>query len=159
MSELFDLLGKDMADDEVKKTLALYPGLRPEIDEPEPGDDSPPLRYLRSERDGLLVKLSADGELLAVFLMSEGKDGFRQFRGPLPAQLTFDATAADVLRALGAPAYSRPPAKLGSLHVGELLRFDRPTHSVHFQFRSGQAGIDLVSAMAARAVPGRSVRL
>jgi hypothetical protein len=41
--------------------------------------------------------------------------------------------------------------------VGELLRYDYPTHSVHIQFRADHDGIDLVTVMTARQVPGRSV--
>ncbi|HZZ91006.1 MAG TPA: hypothetical protein VFE23_00485 [Usitatibacter sp.] len=152
MTRLFEILGTNVMSPEAAKELALYPALRREVDD----DDAEPVRYLRSERDGLLIKVSDDGEVLTIFLMSEGKDGFAQFRGELPAGLSFSSTPGDVLKALGAPAYSRPPGKVGSFAHGDLLRFDRPAYSLHFQFRSDRRAIELVTAMVARSVPGRS---
>ena len=146
--KLLETLGKSATSPEAARVLADYPGLRAQVD-----DD---VRYLRSERDGLLVKLSGDGEILAIFLMSEGKDGFAQFKGDLPGGFTFQATAPEVLKALGAPAFSQAGGRFGNFDVGQLMRFDRPAHSVHFQFRPDGEGIALVTLMIAAAVPGRS---
>jgi hypothetical protein len=157
MTRLLELLGSPVMSPEASKELARYPALRRSADDAGPDGGDVPVQYLRSERDGLLLKLSGEGEILAIFLMSEGKDGFSRFRGELPANLSFSSTPGDVLKALGAPAYSRPPGKVGSILLGDLLRFDRPTYSIHFQFRGDRRGIELVTGMAARAVPGRSV--
>ena len=154
MTELFDILGKHVSSPEATAALARYPKLAPQVEDVEPDDD---VRYLRSRSDGLLIKLSADGEILAIFLMGEGREGFSQFRGELPAKLTFASQPPEVLKALGAPAYNRPPGKAGGFAHGELFRFDRPGHSLHFQFRGDRGGIELITAMAARSVPGRSV--
>jgi hypothetical protein len=105
----------------------------------------------------LLVKLSLEGEILAVFMMSDGKDGCSEFRGELPGKLNFAAEPEDAIRALGPPALRRPPATYGGIALGDFLRFDRPGYSIHIQFRADHDGIDLVTAMAARHVPGRSV--
>jgi len=154
---LLEILGKHVLSDDASRELARYPALRRDSREAGPDDAGvPPVQYLRSKADGLLVKLSDEGEILAVFLMSEGKDGFSQFRGGLPARLSFSSTPAEALKALGAPGYSKPAGKVGSFAHGELLRFDRPRYSVHFQFRSDRGGIELVSAMTARCVPGRT---
>ena len=156
MDALLGILGKHVLSDEASRELARYPALRRERQGAEAGDEGvPPVQYLRSEADGLLVKLSDEGEILALFMMSEGKDGFSQFRGELPAKLSFSSTPGDALRALGAPGYSKPAGKVGSFAHGEHLRFDRPGYSIHFQFRSDRKGMELVSAMTARSVPGR----
>src|SRR5205085_1421623 len=101
MTPLIEIVGKHIASPEAVEQLARYPDLRPESDDFEPGEGSMPVHYLRSEGDGLLIKLSAEGEILALFLMSEGKDGFVQFRGELPAKLTFASQPPEVLKALG----------------------------------------------------------
>lgn len=158
MTELFDVLGRHVSSPEATAAFARYPKLAPQVEDVEPGDDDmPPVRYLRSRSDGLLVKLSAEGEILAIFLMGEGREGFSQFRGELPAKLTFASKPPEVLKALGAPAYNRPPGKVGGHEHGELFRFDRPGHSLHFQFRGDRGGIELITAMTAKSVPGRSV--
>ena len=156
MSTLLDLLGKNIAAPEVQKRLDDYPALRPEDGGPPPDARMDPVSYLRSARDGLLIKLSAEGEILAILMMSDGKDGCSEFRGELPGRLNFAAEPEDAIRALGPPASRRPEATFGGHRLGELLRFDWPTHSVHIQFRADHDGIDLVTATTARLVPGRS---
>ena len=156
MTSLIDLLGQNLSSPEVAKRLADYPGLKPEAggDVMDRGVD--PVKYLRSTRDGLLIKLSEEGEILAIFFMSDGKDGSAEFRGELPGKLNFAAEPEDALRALGKPAWRRPEATFGGQRLGELLRYDMPAYSLHIQFRADHDGIDLVTAMAARLVPGRS---
>ena len=156
MSDLLDTLGRNIAEPEVAKRLADYPGLRPEEGGVSPEDGTRMVRYLRSAAEGLLIKLSEDGEILALFMMSDGKDGCSEFRGELPGRLNFAAEPEDAIRALGEPASRRPEATYGGHRLGELLRFDWPTYSVHVQFRADHDGIDLVTAMTARQVPGRS---
>ncbi len=156
MATLIDLLGKNLAAPEVALRLNDYPALRPEEGDTLPGADPEAMRYLRSARDGLLIKLSAEGEILAILMMCDGKDGCAEFRGELPGRLNFAAEPEDAIRALGAPALRRPEATFGGHRLGEHLRFDWPTHSVHIQFRADHDGIDLVTATVARLVPGRS---
>lgn len=156
MATLLELLGKNIASPEATEALARYPALRAE----EGGGTAPDedVRYLRSAADGLQIKLSADGEILALFMMSEGKDGCSEFRGELPGRLNFAAEPEDAIRALGVPASRRPASTYGEYRLGELLRFDWPECSVHVQFRADHDGIDLVTVMPARLVPGRSHR-
>lgn len=153
---LLDLLGKNIATPEATEALSRYPALRPEAGGPS-ADGRTSVSYLRSARDGLLIKVSAEGEILAMFLMSEGKDGSSEFRGELPGRLNFAAEPEDAIRAFGPPALRRAEATYGGHRVGEQLRFDGPTYSLHIQFRPDHDGIDLVTAMTARQVPGRSV--
>ena len=156
MATLLDLLGRNIAEPEVAKRLAGFPGLRPEEGGASADDRAKGVRYLRSPAEGLQLKLSDEGEILAVFMMSDGKDGFSEFRGELPGRLHFAAEPSDAIRALGPPALRQPPRSYGDYRLGELLRFDGPQHSVHIQFRADDDGIDLVTAMVARQVPGRS---
>jgi hypothetical protein len=156
MSPLLPLLGRNVAEPEVAKRLADYPRLRPEEGGVSPAERVKPARYLRSAADGLLIKLSEDGEILAIFMMSDGKDGCSEFRGELPGRLNFAAEPEDAIRALGVPASRRAAGSFGGYRLGELLRFDWPAHSVHIQFRADHDGIDLVTATTAREVPGRS---
>lgn len=156
MTPLLDLLGKNVASDEAKRQLGRFPALRSEIQDLTPYEGAHPVQYLYSERDGLRIKCSPEGEILAIFLMSEGKEGFRQFCGEMPGDLSFDDSPEDAVRAFGDPAYRRPAGKLGTHQQGEFLRFDLPRYSVHVQFRGDGDGIDLVTAMVAQSVPGRS---
>src|SRR5512140_2646998 len=120
MTELLDILGKHVASPDVVKQLARFPKLHAEAEDSTPDEGMDAVRYLRSEADGLLIKLSGEGEILAIFLMGEGKDGFTQYAGELPDELTFASRPGDVLRRLGAPAYNRPASRIGQFKVGPL---------------------------------------
>src|SRR6476661_7206435 len=126
MTPLIDIVGKHVASPEAVEALAKYPQLRPESDDFDASEGMTPVHYLRSESDGLLLKLSAEGEILALFLMGEGKEGFSQFQGELPGALTFSSLPSDVLKTLGAPAFNRPAGTIGSYRHGELFRYDKP---------------------------------
>jgi hypothetical protein len=156
VTPLLDLLGKNVASPEAKQQLARYPSMRSEVQDVTPYEGASAVHYLYSERDGIRIKCSPEGEIGTIFLMSEGKEGFRQFCGEMPGDLSFDATPADAIEAFGEPAFRRPAGRVGSYQQGELLRFDWPGYSIHFQFRGDGEGIDLVTAMTAQSVPGRS---
>ena len=156
MTPLLQLLGKNVASDEVKRELARIPNLKSEAQDVTAYEGAAAVRYLHSERDGIRIKCSADGEVVTIFLMSEGKEGFRQYCGDLPGDLDFDSTPADAIAAFGEPAWRRPAGRIGSYEQGELLRYDWPLYSLHLQFRGDGEGLDLVTAMTARSVPGRS---
>jgi hypothetical protein len=159
MTSLLDLLGKNVAEPEVAKRLAKdFPKLQIESSEGSPGARIQPVKYLRSPADGVQFKINAAGEIVAIFMMSDGKDGFSEFRGELPGRLNFAAEPREAIRVFGPPALRRPPASYGGHRLGEFLRFDLPTHSINIQFRADDDGIDLVTAMTAREVPGRSVK-
>jgi hypothetical protein len=155
--KLFEILGKNMMSTEVTAVLGVFPALKPDVQDLEE-EGIPPVRYLTSERDGLLIKGTVDGDIVAIFLMSEGKDGFSEYSGEMPPGLDFASTRADVVKRLGPPAFIQAPKRIGMLQTGELMRFDLPAYSLHFQFRADGQGIELITAMVASAVPGRSVR-
>ena len=133
--KLFEILGKNMMAPEVTAILEAFPALQPEVQDLEE-EGIPPVRYLTSERDGLLIKGTADGDIIAIFLMSEGKNGYSEYSGEMPRGLDFESTRADVLKLLGPPAFTQAPKRIGQLQTGELMRFDQPSHSLHIQFRA-----------------------
>jgi hypothetical protein len=154
--KLLEILGKNMMSAEVAAILAAFPALKAETQ--DLGEEGiPPVRYLASERDGILIKGTADGDITAIFLMSEGKDGYSEYSGEMPPGIDFESSRADVVKRFGPPTFTQAPKRIGQLAIGELLRFDQPAYSLHFQFRADGSGIDLITAMVASAVPGRSV--
>src|SRR4051812_48191484 len=91
MTPLLEIVGKSVTSPEAKAALVRYPALEHEVEDLGPDEGLAPVHYLRSEDDGLLIKLSDDGEIVTVFMMSEGKDGFAQFTGELPGGLAFSS--------------------------------------------------------------------
>jgi hypothetical protein len=120
-------------------------------------DEGETHRFLESKTAGVAIKHSDEGNIETIFLMSEGMDGFGQYRGELGHGLAFSSSPEDVMRALGNPSLQRP-AGLGLFNQrhGEIMRYDYPEHSVAFQFRDEGQGIQQVTLMTAATVPGRA---
>jgi hypothetical protein len=155
MAPLIALLGQSLHSPLVKAWLAALPSTEPTtIDWSDEGEIH---RFLQSKAAGVEIKHSDEGDIDTIFLMSEGKDGFAQFRGDLGEGLVFSSSPEDVMRALGKPSFRRP-AGLGLLNLrhGEIMRYDYPEHSVAFQFREEGLGIEQVTLMTAATVPGRA---
>jgi hypothetical protein len=157
MANLLEILGRNVGEPDVVKRLMEFPGLRAERSGDTADERAHSVKYLRSHRDGLLLKLSSEGNVLAIFMMSDGKEGSSEFTGELPGRINFAAEPEDAIRALGPPTSRRAAAKYGGHELGELLRYDFPAYSLHIQFRAEHDGIDIVTAMTASQVPGRSV--
>jgi len=154
MAPLVALLGQPLQSASVKGWLATLPPT--ESATVDWSDEGEIHRFLESKAAGVAIKHSDEGNIQTIFLMSEGKDGFSQYRGELGHALVFSSSPDDVMRALGKPSLHRP-ASLGLFNqrTGEIMRHDYSAHSVHFQFRAGGQGIEQVTLMTAAAVPGR----
>jgi hypothetical protein len=155
MAPLIALLGQPLQSSPVKSWLAGLPSVESStIDWSDEGEIH---RFLKSETAGVEIKHSDEGNIETIFLMSEGKDGFAQYRGELGHGLAFSSSPQDVVRALGKPSLHRP-AGLGLFNQrhGEIIRYDYPEHSVAFQFRDDGQGIQHVTLMTAATVPGRA---
>lgn len=155
MAPLIALLGQPLQSPLVKAWLAGLPSTEPTtIDWSDEGEMH---RFLQSKAAGVEIKHSDEGNIETIFLMSDGKDGFAQFRGDLGKGLAFSSSPEDVTRVLGKPSLHRP-AGLGVLNRrhGEIMRYDYPEHSVAFQFREEGQGIETVILMIAATVPGRA---
>lgn len=154
MAPLIALLGQPLESSPVKSWLADLPSTESTtIDWSDEGEIH---RFLESKAAGVEIKQSDEGNIETIFLMSEGKDGFAQYRGELGHGLAFSSSPEDVMRALGKPSLHRP-AGLGLFNRrhGQIMRYDYPDHSVAFQFRDEGQGIEQVTLMTAAAVPGR----
>jgi hypothetical protein len=155
MAPLVALLGQPLQSSSVKSWLAGLPST--ESTTVDWSDEGESHRFLESKTAGVAIKHSDEDTIETIFLMSEGKDGFSQYRGDLGHGLAFSSSQEDVIRAFGKPSLHRQ-AGLGLFNqrTGEIMRFDYPGHSVHFQFRAEGQGIEQVTLMIASAVPGRT---
>ena len=155
MAPLIALLGQPLQSSPVKSWLAGLPSTESTtIDWSDEGEIH---RFLESKAAGVAIKHSDEGIVETIFLMSEGKEGFAQYRGGLGQGLAFSSSPDDVVRALGRPSLHRP-AGLGLFNQrhGEIMRYDYPEYSVAFQFRDEGQGIQQVTLMTAAVVPGGS---
>jgi len=103
--------------------------------------------YYENKNTGIAVNFEC-AKVAAIFLFSEGKDGFSQYKGKLVNDLTFDSGEDDVLSLMGKPSMTGAPQH-GSLSVihGGWIRYDYPDFSIHFSFTVGVKKIELVTLM------------
>lgn len=147
MDELIATLGSLLDAPATTRTLARYRLMPYTLAPLEEG--TPALAYLRSMEDGLLLQLDAHGIVQEVFLYAGVKEGMRRYAGSLGPGLSFDSTRADIESALGAPTRSALPGKTLLGPHGGWLRYDFPTHSVHYAF-GVSGGLELVTIGVSR---------
>ena len=84
-----------------------------------------------------------DGPLYftGVFFYSDGKDGYREYKGVLPMGLDFSNTHQEVLDCLGVPSYQRTRSD-GSV-ISE--RWDHPDYSLSVTYAKGSDDVTLIS--------------
>ena len=146
MAPVLALLGQSLESPPVRSWLGSLPQVKANI--LDWSDEGEVHRYLESKAGGVAIKHSDEGKIEAIFLMSEGRDGFSQYRGDLGCGLTFLCSPDQLVRAFGEPSLHRPAADgLFNQRTGEIMRFDYPEYSIHFQFRADEPGIELITLM------------
>ncbi|KRD32076.1 hypothetical protein ASE35_14080 [Lysobacter sp. Root916] len=150
MNELIATLGSKPEAPETAFTLAPY-SLTAHTQAPlEAGMAA--VRYLSAIAHGIQLQLDARGTIQTIFLHGAGKDDFSQYGGALGHGLTFASSRAEVEAVLGAPDRGASPGRTLLGAHGGWLRYDHPTHSVHFSFDAA-GGLALVTILTAEARP------
>lgn len=138
-AQVIELLGVARSDPKLGAVLA---ELGPPV-ETDRGDET----SLDYAVHGLSLIFDDAGILVSVQLFAEGRDGFRQFGGPLPRGLTFDADRSKVRQRLGAPTASGGGQRtLLYERAAQWDRYDEASESLHIEY--GVAGISLVTLMS-----------
>ena len=158
LDELSQLLGKNTKASEAIVFVREFPSLKASTLDLAPDENLAPEHYLSSESEGIQVRHSETGTIEVIFLMGEGKGGFSQYRRTLGKGLSFIANASSVVQALGEPTI-REPARVISFigQVGETMRYDYPTHSLHFEFLASGTGVAQITLTVVSSTPGREV--
>lgn len=150
------LLGKNLESPGVRQLLQRCPSIERFSSNFALHENVPVQHYLSDKSKGLQIRLSQDNDIEVIFLMSEGKDGYRQCDFTLSKSLMFSSNASDVIEQLGRPDFYRPESidlLLGS--VGEIVRYDYPDKSLHFQLKTSGQGIELITLSIPSCTPGR----
>lgn len=146
LEQLSRLLGKNINTPEAIVFARDFPSLKAYSLDLASDENVAPEHYLSSEFEGIQVRHSNTGTIEVAFLMSEGKDGFSQYRRVLGNGLSFTSNASDVVQVMGEPSVRKPTRVISLIgQVGETMRYDYPTHSVHFQFLISGKGIEQIT--------------
>ena len=157
LTQLSLLLGKNVGSPDTLPLLQAFPTLKSSVLDIASDENVEVEHYLTSESEGIQVRHSSEGAIEVIFLMSEGKDGFSQYKPTLGAALSFSSCAPSVIQAMGQPTQAKPARTIALLGtVGETMRYDYPTHSIHFQFRASGNGIELITLSVKSSTPGRN---
>lgn len=112
--------------------------------------------YGSAEAHGVSFIVDPGGWVRTVHLHAAGHDGYEQYRGDLPAGLSF-GTSQDTARSLlGTPVALGEAMEHGVLGpIGAWDRFDVDLVQVHLQYANDLTSIELVTLMHPAVVPGR----
>jgi len=118
-------LGKSIQSNDVNSLLEILGEHKIEQD----GD----IRYYLYKNKGIQLTFYTDGTLINTFLYSEGVDGFRQYQGALPRNLSFQDTRRDVEKKFGEP--QRLGEAVGG--AGSRVYADYPSMGIRIMYDSG----------------------
>jgi hypothetical protein len=105
--DLSNVLGENIRGQEIQTILSSL-GEKPEIKRFKEIPKSPYKEnfYYLYEDKGISLRFDDMGNLSAIFLYSEGADGYRQYQGKLPKGLAFQDIRKDIEEKLGSPEKS-----------------------------------------------------
>lgn len=156
---LANLLGRRIDDREVAQFMR---GLGPEnVDDDEDEDyDDDDLDYDEDETyrsfssGGVSLLVGSDMLVRAIFLYSQGREGFDQYAGEIDGGITFADVRADVIRRLGEPSTAGGGGHSAVYGTApQFIRYDRPGHSLHVEFAADGGTVSLVTLMTPDATP------
>jgi len=142
MSEnLTSLLGRNLNDPALAQIISSL-GVEPEITEV---DDR---YYYEFKNKGLELVFDEDLKLRSIHLYPEGRNGYSQYRGDIPNDITFTLSRSEVHQKLGEPsAFGGGKVKpvFGVIPRWDLYEY--PTYSLHVEYLPGENGISLITLM------------
>lgn len=111
--------------------------------------------YLKFVDAGIAFDIeTADGKVAAIFLYSEGLEGYKQFSGALPEGISFSSSRSNLQSHIGKPSASgggQIIQPFGKTNVWD--RFDRENYCLHVRYADDEASINLVTLMRPESVP------
>lgn len=142
ISTLCGLIGSNVSSQEAIAVLSGFQNLQSSVVDLAADEGQSPEYFLSDRLAGIQIRHSEAGEIEDIYLFSEGKDRFAQFKGELCGGLTFSSTARQVKLVFGEPQWSRPPREIPVFGaIGESLKYWLENCTVHFQFRVAGDGI------------------
>lgn len=146
---LSTLIGSNVASQTAQSLLRPFANLEPSVFDLAGDENLPPEYFLSNRSAGIQIRHSKDGNIDVVFLFSEGKDDFEEYKGSLCEGVTFASAPNDIRKVFGEPQWSRPPRTIPGLGaVGETWRYELSECNLHFQFRENGFGIDQITLSA-----------
>ena len=118
------------------------------------GDEAGEGAYHQFMEAGVSLFVDLKERVKTIFLYPEGRDGFTAYAGEIPGGITFADRQPDVTGKLGPASRSGGGGKsalYGS--VPQWARYDRPDHSLHFEFAGADGAVSLITLMSPDTVP------
>lgn len=146
LSAIVKLLGRRPDNSDAATTLSGFKALVvSQLDLPANGSDLKEV-FIRDRSAGFEARLAASGEIVDVFLLREGYQGFAGFPYSLVGELGLEASKSDIEAEFGTPDWSRPPRRIPLLgERGETLRYERDAYMLIFQFSAADGRLDQVT--------------
>jgi hypothetical protein len=102
--------------------------------------------YLSAKAAGISFALHPDHRVRAVFLYAQGVEDFAQYGAPLPGDLSFAASRADVRKAFGEPVLSGEAGGTEIFAIEHSFdRYEEGPYYLRFEYMPGDAAIRLAT--------------
>jgi hypothetical protein len=102
--------------------------------------------YLNARDTGTAFALTAEHVIKTVFLYAQGVEGFSQYAGALPADLTFSSSRKDVRIALGEAVLSGETGGSGFMAIDfGFDRYEQDKFYVRFEYAHDDSALRLVT--------------
>lgn len=105
--------------------------------------------FVEAKSIGFQARCDISGLIQTIFLMASNVEGFSQYPWPLVDGIDLSASQVAVERAFGLPQFRRPATTVPVLgRFGEAVRYDFPSHAVHFEFDLDTHNLRMVTISA-----------
>lgn len=102
--------------------------------------------YLNAREAGIQLALSKKHKINAIHLYSGCLEGFSCYQGPLPLDIGFNTTRAQIREKLGLPAMSGEHGGVGIMTLEHAFdRYESDAYYIRFQFVAGEVGVRLIT--------------
>jgi hypothetical protein len=102
--------------------------------------------FLNAKAAGISLALKPNHTVRAVFLYSEGVEGFSAYADALPAGVSLSSSRADVQAACGEAAMSMEAGGIGLMAIDFAFdRYESGDHYLRFEYVTGDSAIRLVT--------------
>jgi hypothetical protein len=148
LQTLLGLLGEVPESEKARPILSHFPSLHTTVSGFSSGTAVLTETFLSCRDYGFEARLASTGEIITIYLMGAGNEGFAEFPYPLVDGLRFGARRDAVESKWGRPHWYRSSAEIRGIlgHAGDTIRYDLKDCTLYFQFNERNGQLQQVAA-------------
>jgi hypothetical protein len=155
LTTLMGLLGQTPESEKARPVLNHFPSLHTTVSGFSSGAAVLTETFLSCRDYGFEARLASTGEIITVYLMGAGNEGFAEFPYPLAEGLRFGSRKEAVEAKFGEPHWCRSTTETPIVfnRVGDTIRYDLKDCTLYFQFSQRNGLLQQVAAESIMSLP------